>query len=176
LDRTHGEFLRLYTSALPALRAFVLAHLPDFHEAEDALQRSAMVLWDKFGDFRPGSDFAAWAFAVARREVLRSRRGAARSRLVLTDDLSGQVGEQLSAGAGEIDARRAHLAHCVDRLPETSRRALDMKYGRGLAAAKIAEALSVTVNAVRLTLYRARRAIAECLRRSAAAAPREDPA
>jgi RNA polymerase sigma-70 factor, ECF subfamily len=163
----HHQFLKLYTAAQPALRRFVLAHVPDFHEAEDALQRSATVLWDKFAEFRSGSDFTAWAFGVARREVLHSRRSAARSRLVLSDDLSEQLGHQLAAEAQGFDERRAFLSYCLGKLPEALKRTVDMKYRQGRSTAKIAEALGATANAVRITLCRARQAMADCLRRSA---------
>jgi RNA polymerase sigma-70 factor len=163
----HHQFLKLYTAAQPALRRFVLAHVPDFHEAEDALQRAATVLWDKFAEFEGGGDFTAWAFGVARREVLHSRRSAARSRLVLTDDLSERLGAKLASVAKKLDERRAFLRYCIGKLPEASRHAVEMKYKRGLPTAALAEALGVTANAVRITLCRERRALADCLRRSA---------
>lgn len=165
--KAHHEFLRLYTSAQPALRRFVLAHVPDFHEAEDALQRAATVLWDKFAEFDGERSFAAWAFGVARREVLHSKRSAARSRLVLTDDLSERLGTALDSETRKSDVQRAFLDYCLGRLPENTRRAVEMKYRRGLSTAALAAALGVTANAVRINLCRARQLLADCLRRAA---------
>lgn len=166
MDERHSRFLKLFTSAQPMLRRFVLAHLPDFHEAEDALQRAALVLWEKFDEFRPGGDFAAWAFGVARNEVLYSRRGAARSRLVLTEDLSELVGANLRASAPAADRRRAFLAQCLAKLPDRSRRAVALRYEQGRTTGAVAAELGATVNAARLLLFKARAALARCLDRA----------
>ena len=44
-------FLRDLTTVQPVLRRYVLAHIPDFHQAEDVLQEVTVVLWKRYGEF-----------------------------------------------------------------------------------------------------------------------------
>jgi RNA polymerase sigma-70 factor (ECF subfamily) len=43
-------------------------------DAEEVFQNTSVVLWNKFGEFQPGSNFFAWASQVAYYEVLNYMR------------------------------------------------------------------------------------------------------
>ena len=91
---TTEQFLSLYTAAQSALRQFILAHIPDLHEAEDVMQEVAVLLWKKFPEFEPGTSFPKWAIRVAQYEILHARRAHARRRIVLTPKLSDRAAER----------------------------------------------------------------------------------
>ena len=63
-------FVRLLTETQTDLLAYVLCFVPADRDAEDIVQRCNIVLWRKRESFEPGSNFKAWAFAVARWEIL----------------------------------------------------------------------------------------------------------
>ena len=72
-DRT-AEFLRLYTLHQPRLFAYVLTMIPKWHDAEEVLQETSVVLWQAFGQFQLGTDFRAWANKTALNQVLSFRK------------------------------------------------------------------------------------------------------
>jgi DNA-directed RNA polymerase specialized sigma24 family protein len=86
--------------------------------------------------------------------------------LLLSDDLAERFEAVLREENPAFDERRRFLEDCVARLPEKSRRALDMKYGQGTSTEALAKSLSSSVNAARILLCRARRAVGECMERS----------
>ena len=57
----HAEFLRAFTAHEPAVRAFARRLVPRRADADDVMQEVAVVLWEKFSEFRQGGDFKAWA-------------------------------------------------------------------------------------------------------------------
>ena len=67
------EFSALLARVDRALFAFVFALAPNRNEAEELLQETRVVLWEKFDDVAPGTNFLAWAYSVARLEVLKYR-------------------------------------------------------------------------------------------------------
>jgi len=125
-----------------------------------------VVLWKKFGDFRGDSSFEAWAFGVARNEVLRSRRDSARSRLIFSGDAARALEDKLFELGPELDRRARHLKKCIDELPAHSRRVIDMKYDEGVPTERIATAIGKKVNAVQVMLFRLRRTIWRCIERA----------
>ncbi|MBN1675115.1 MAG: sigma-70 family RNA polymerase sigma factor [Kiritimatiellae bacterium] len=157
------EFLRHFSASEPVLRRYVIAHVPDFHQAQDVMQEISLVLWKKFDQFREGENFAAWALGVARNEVLHARRAVARDRMLLSEDVSARLDERLRELAPALDRRRMYLRHCLDRLPEHVRRLVKMKYAGRVTIAELAEVAERSANAVRILLHRARRALAKCL-------------
>ena len=64
-----ASFLPLFLAHQPALYAFVLANGIAPADADDVIQNVAVVLWQRYAEFRPGSDFRAWAYAVTRLEL-----------------------------------------------------------------------------------------------------------
>ena len=44
---------------------FILSLLPNPADAEEVLQETNLVLWRKFEEFEPGTNFKAWAFQTA---------------------------------------------------------------------------------------------------------------
>lgn len=162
-DAASHDFLRRFTKAQPALRRYVLAHVPDFHQAEDVLQEVAVVLWDRRAEFDPSRSFEAWAFGVARNKLLRSRRDVATRRGVLTPELSERLAAKLSEPGDAPPPGQARLRECIGKLAARAREAVEMKYDRGLSTEAIAESTGSTANAVRILLCRVRRSLARCL-------------
>jgi RNA polymerase sigma-70 factor (ECF subfamily) len=163
----HAEFLTHYTRAQLALRRFVTAHVPDFHEAEDTLQKVALVLWRKYGEFTGAGSFEAWAFDVARKEVLHTRRSSARRRTVLVGDAADMFAERLLTASTRLDERRGHLARCMEKLPENARKAVVARYERGASARELARSTGHSETALRAFMYRIRKTLARCMQMAA---------
>jgi RNA polymerase sigma-70 factor (ECF subfamily) len=164
VDSRHETFLRLFTGAQPALRRFVIAHLPDRREVEDILQEAALVLWRKFDQFEQDRSFTAWALGIARNEILRMRHSGLRKHLVLSDAIAERLALDLETVASEMDQERVHLQNCLKKLPERPRRVVELYYGSGDTAEAIARALGSTVNTIGILLFRTREALARCIR------------
>jgi RNA polymerase sigma-70 factor, ECF subfamily len=163
-DQQHENFLRLFTGVQPALRRFVVAHLPDREEVEDILQEAALVLWRKFDQFEQGKSFTAWALGIARNEILRARHTRLRKRLVLSDAIAERLAQELETLAPEMDQERVHLEQCLKKLPERPLRVIELYYKGGDSAESIAHILGSTVNTIGILLFRAREALARCIK------------
>jgi RNA polymerase sigma-70 factor, ECF subfamily len=76
------RYLGLLLAHQRRIFAYVLALVPHWSDAEDVVQETSAVLWRKFDEFTPGTDFNAWALSIARYQVMnfrkKQRRGPAR--------------------------------------------------------------------------------------------------
>ena len=77
------EFVQLLLASQRRLYAFIRAQVRSRNDADDLLQQTSAVLWEKFADFQPDGDFARWACGVARLEVLTHLRNQRRLRSVV---------------------------------------------------------------------------------------------
>ena len=68
------EFVRELTEHQAALRAFVGYLMSGTKDVADIVQEVNLLLWEKRKQFRPGTNFRAWSFTVARYLVLENRR------------------------------------------------------------------------------------------------------
>jgi RNA polymerase sigma-70 factor (ECF subfamily) len=75
LQSREDEFLGLYATHAPWLRGYLLCLVPRWADAEEIFQRCTVLLWEKFDQFEPGTDFEAWACNIARAQVRNFDRG-----------------------------------------------------------------------------------------------------
>ena len=149
-----------------ALLAYIRAFIPDPHAVEDVFQEVSLVAIQKAAEFRDGSNFPAWARAIARfkiQEQLRARRGVA-----LSDALFDGM-EHALAREEDLDERREALRRCLGQLPEKSRQLLAWRYADGLDPAGIAGRMQQTRTGVNSLLQRLRESLRDCLERQLAA-------
>lgn len=139
------------------LLAYLYAAVPDAHAVEDLFQDVCLVALRKAVDFRDGSDFAAWARAIARHKVLehlRVRRG------VSVDEA---FFDSLDAAFPPADDRRKDaLRRCLEEIQARARQILAMRYDDGLSPGEIARRTGQSRAAVNSTLQRIRETLRAC--------------
>ncbi|MEM0970297.1 MAG: sigma-70 family RNA polymerase sigma factor [Verrucomicrobiota bacterium] len=155
---------RLWMEAEPAVRAFVFASISCFADAEDVVQKVAMTAARRFDEYDSDRSFQAWALWLAKSRVIDHYRVQGRDRLVFSDALFDELAESLIAKEEEQSEQSEALEHCVEELPEKSRKLLALRYDEGASAEDIAETMESTSGSVRVMLHRVRNLLSECIR------------
>lgn len=152
------------------LFAYVHALVRNLADADDVFQQTSLALWRRFDAFDQTRSFLNWALGVARLEAATWLRTRARDRLRFSDELTELL---IAAFADlpdeEVGDRRDALPGCVDKLPEPDRELLTECYHRGADVATVAARLGRSPSSVHNSLRRIRRALFECIERTAAA-------
>ena len=66
----HEQFTSLLLRHHAALLGYILSLVSNWSDAEDILQQASVVMWRKFGEFQPGSDFRSWGCQIAKFHAL----------------------------------------------------------------------------------------------------------
>ncbi len=159
----HAQFLRLWTRHQHRILAYIFTLVPNRADAEDLWQESSVILWEKFDQFEPDTDFAAWACRVAFLKVCNHRKRFARSKLLLSDDLLQTVAQRAVELAPQLDYRRKALDECLKRLEQRDRQLILARYEPGASVQRAASASGRTLQAAYKALYRIRRALFDCV-------------
>ena len=80
------EFLKLFVRHEQEINAYILTLMPHVYDANDLFQEGMTVMWKKFDQFQPGTNFAAWGVQIMRYQILDYHRNLARSKRVLIED------------------------------------------------------------------------------------------
>lgn len=161
-----GEFITLLTSHQRRLYAFILSLVRDPVNADDILQDANLTLWRKWSDFQPGTDFAAWSFAVARFQVMAFRKKIQRSKLVFDDDLVSTLADEAENALTHHDQRRAALTKCLGRLKPDQRDLISRRYQPGACVHDMAQSMGNSPKAVSEMLRRIRKNLQTCIERN----------
>ena len=159
------RFVQHLTGHQSVLRAFIHAMIPDWHAAEDVLQETNAVLWRKFHQFESGTNFRAWAFAIANNQARSARLKFSREKQRFSDIAADRVATDAADRLSDLDDRREALEACYRKLTDGQRGLLRQRYTDNQSAANIAESTGRPVGSIRQTLYRIRQSLADCIER-----------
>ena len=164
-----AAFVREVTRHQRRLFAFILTLVRAPADAEDVLQETNVVLWQKSHEFAPGSNFAAWAFTVARFQVLAFRKRRQRVREAFDDDLLATLAAEAEDRAALADRRRQALAGCLQKLHPDRAALIAERYEPGGCVTDMARRAGKSPKAVSEVLARTRAALLKCITRTLAA-------
>src|SRR5258706_13653902 len=165
-DRSHQQAVqRLFVGNTSLLKGFILGLLPDLNRAEDVLQEVFLTLTQKADEFELGTDFVAWARAIARLKVLQRYDQDKKAPRALCPAAMDVLVAAASVLDESRDSRRRALGACLDEVAPTARRILDLRYEEELSPPQIARKLSWTVDAVHVGLAKIRKFLRDCSQR-----------
>jgi RNA polymerase sigma-70 factor, ECF subfamily len=166
-DVDREEFARLFSRNARRLYGFIMTLVFSHHDAEEVFQNTSVVLWNKFGEFQPGSNFFAWASKVAYYEVLSFMKQRRRSRL-LSDDSLELLANAAIALSDESSSRQEALENCLSRLNAADRELLQARYYHQRAPKQIAAMHSRSVDSIYRALSRIHNLLLNCVQRTLA--------
>lgn len=161
--------MRLFVRHEPRIYAYIRSLVLDPHDAEEVLQQTATVLWSKFDEFEPGTNFAGWAFKVAYWESRTLAKRKRRDTLVFSEPFVDAIAREHEQRQGELDQVQQALSYCLGRLRPADRELYHLRYVVGHTLAEMAAQASRPLDTIHSALKRVRRLLNECVARRLAA-------
>ena len=145
-DDKKKRFFGLYNQTQIRLSSYLLAIVHNKTDAEDIMQETAIVLWDKFDEYRPGTNFGAWAINIANKKALEFMRKNKKSKLFFEEgfyeSITHHACEDLTDDADRMEA----LQHCLDKVAGNGKKLLMMRYKKTIPVKRIAQMTGRSVN------------------------------
>lgn len=168
----YAEFVREYSRSYHRLHSFVLTLVGDIHQADDLMQETGILLWQKFDDFAPGTDFLRWARAFARNLVRNFHRSRKQQNVHFNDELTAKLAATHTAAEEWLQTRQTALVSCVEKLSLAEQKLLRLCYAEHASIKAAAADLKQTQNAVSKRLGRIRIKLSRCVERTLGLAER----
>jgi RNA polymerase sigma-70 factor (ECF subfamily) len=161
------QFLSLFLRSEREIFSYVAALVPNFADAEDIVQQTALALWEKFDAYDPARPFTPWAcrFALnkARQWIERRQRWQA----LLENGLAEELAQRREELRPELEVRLRHLEGCLNKLPDAQRLLVEGYYLRRDGIENLAEISGRTIAATYKMLQRTRQALQICIENAA---------
>ena len=156
---------QVLSTLAPTLQRFARRLCGDGPDVDDTVQDSMLQIARKLSEFEGRSSLTSWSYAVARSACSHRRRGI-KNRPPVADELADErVSDSPSpeSVASDSELSRA-LREVLDGLPEDYREVIVLRDVEGLTAPEAAEAVGLSVDALKSRLHRARSALREALK------------
>jgi len=159
------EFVRLLMANERRIFTHIMTLLPNVADAEDVLQETSIVLWRKFSEYRPGSDFTAWALSVAYNKVRNHLAKQHRCRVKFDERLLIELADEAKDMREELDFAGSAVLDCVEMLPPRDRDLLDRRYEPGATIKSVAAAIGRPPEGLYKAMRRIHDTLYDCVQR-----------
>lgn len=147
--------------------AYARALLRNDSAAADLVQEALIIAYRNLARFDVSSHFPSWVRGIIRnkwRELARERRCEPLDEATLEGiDAQHAAWQHAVADAQDKNPVFARLEHCLSRLPETLRQAIDACYFQSRNSDEAAAVLGASAQSIRKRLERARTALRQCI-------------
>jgi RNA polymerase sigma-70 factor, ECF subfamily len=159
------NFFQLYLQSQKRLYTYILMLVPNSSDADDILQQTSSIMWEKFDTYNPEASFGAWAVSIAKYVVFDHYKKKRRSHVIFKDEMLEIIAESATALTRDSDERLALLKVCVEKLSGNDRKLIKIRYEQGLKIKDIAERVGRPVQGFYKTMNRIHNLLLNCIRR-----------
>src|SRR5215204_2423867 len=161
------RFLSLFLRSEREIFRYVAAMVPNVADAEDIVQQTALVLWEKFDAYDQSQPFTPWACRFALNKTRQWLERRQRWQALLEGGLAEELARRREELRPELDSRLRHLEGCLRKLPAEQLSLVEGFYYRRDGIGNLAASSGRTVAATYKMLQRVRLALQACIENSA---------
>jgi RNA polymerase sigma-70 factor, ECF subfamily len=157
------RFTALFLQHGRAIYSHIRALVPHLSDVDDAFQETSVTLWEKFDQYRPQTDFRAWACRIAYYKVLQLRDRQIRSPRLFSPQFLDLMSEELIVMSDVLDAHTEALLLCREKLNQRDRDLLDRFHRDGATAKDVARKVGRNVDYVYRAIRRIHDVLIDCI-------------
>ena len=150
-----------------SLRVFLHSIVHDSAAVDDLFQETMIVAWRTIDRFDQSRSFGKWIRGIARRLALSQYRQNARQVLVSDEKLVAMIDDHCESiqlmSNDFLDQELSRLRRCVDALPPTYKRAIQLRYQNEIRGPKLAALLDTSWDNAKKRLQRGRKLLFDCM-------------
>lgn len=159
-----AAFFKLFMAEQKAIYAYILSMVHNVPDADDILQETATLMWEKFDEFEAGTNFGAWGTTISRYKILdyyRNRKSKTSENF--DDELANAISECAQKKLCQMSDRMSALQECLKKLSEQDRKLLQIRYEQNLKISDIAQRISRPVQGLYKAMARIHSVLHRCV-------------
>lgn len=166
-EEKNKELAVFWAQSQPAIASFIYSLVPNFRDADDILQKVAVVTVEQFEQFDRNRSFSAWANGIAKNLILKYYSQKGGKRVIFSSEVIEKIAQVYEQESQSIHDQREFmekaLEKCLKGLKGKWKKIVDMHYMNELSPTRISQQLTMTQSNVFVSLHRARLALKKCV-------------
>lgn len=168
MDNKSNLFFSLYSSVHGRLLAYITMMVHNPAVAEDLLQETSVIMWEKFDAFEEGTNFAAWAVAIARNKTLEYLRENRKTKKLFRCEFYEAVSHVAEEATADYSQRIKLLEHCFEKLKPGDRQLITLRYKNNIPIKEISLQIGKPISTLYLHLSKVLGLLRMCISQSLA--------
>ena len=159
------HFLRLHVANEKRIYAFILMMVSNWMDADDLMQETTSLMWHKFSEFKPNSNFVAWGIRIARYKILEFHRKNRNKRVEFGDMTLHTILDYAVEMSPEVNDYLEALQRCITELDERDRQLIRMRYEQNVTTKSLAKRLDRPLHGLYKVIGRIHNMLLICVQR-----------
>ena len=161
-----SKFFALYTNTQGRLYSYLLMMVHNRDDADELLQETAAIMWERFDQFQEGTNFGAWAIKIAKNKSYEHLRKNKSTKMLLNGKFYEDISDFAEKSSEEIPVRLQALNNCINKLNTSNQKLLRLRYKKGLSIKDISQATGRSCSALYKNLASILRLLRICIERT----------
>lgn len=160
-----SDFVRQLIQSQNQIYSFILTLVPKWSDAEDILQDTAQILWQKYGQTQEIGNFTGLGIRIAQNLIYNYYRRQKPQEQFLEKNALEEIAVYARQLCEDADNRLSVLQQCLAKLPGRDMELIRLHYEQGLTIKKIAEISKRSVTGLYKVVGRIHETIMNCVKR-----------
>lgn len=165
IDREHqAKCVQLIAEYQQRLNAYILTMIPNRSAADDVLQETNLVIWQKIDTYEPGTNFNAWAYKIAYFQTLAYLKKSKRQNWLSFDsELVDLLDSDMQGEHACFEEEHRILGTCLEKLNESDKTFVKKRYSEEISLKDLAVQTKRSVGALKQVMFRIRGTLKTCI-------------
>ena len=148
--KTNEFFAEMFSLNYRHIMSFIYSLVPNSSDADDIMQETAKVMWEKIDQFEVGTNFVSWAMTIAKYQILLHRKKF-HTKVPFSSALIETLSEEASVPAPKTNHKKLDaLRDCIQKLAPKDRKLIFYRFEKRYTAKLLSKQIGVAIN----TIYR----------------------
>jgi RNA polymerase sigma-70 factor (ECF subfamily) len=160
-EQDRAAFEELYLGYHRRLTRFLMRLAPRYDLAEEVINDTFWIVWQKAADFRGGSQVSTWIMGIAYRRALKALRTLKPQ--AETQPIATVSSTLLVDDPNDLNATESWVMNALKHLPQEQRMAIELAYYLGHSCEEIGVIMQCPVSTVKARMFHARQKLKQLL-------------
>lgn len=162
-DNITPYFLKLFVDSQQAIYSYIFTMVYDHDVADDILQDTVALMWERFNTYERGTNFGAWGITIARYKILEYFKKNRVQYSEISDELFEKISQTAQQRIETIDDRTSALRQCLKKLNEKDRKLLQIRYEKAMKVKDIAAKINRPIQGLYQAMSRIHHTLLLCI-------------
>lgn len=161
----YRSYMPLLSLNYQRIYSYILLLVANHNIADDIMQETSIVMYEKFNSFEEGTDFLAWAKTIAKYKTLAFLKKNKRDKVISNQKIVELIDHESSRDQRKHDDWLDALRKCLSLLPKRDRQLLHIRYHEDVSVKNIARRLGCSFQKVYRNMDRINGLLSQCVRK-----------
>jgi RNA polymerase sigma-70 factor (ECF subfamily) len=161
-EQATSGFVHLMSVSQMNIYAYIMSVVGNSNDADDIMQNTSALMWERYSEFKSGTDFVRWGISIAHYKIKEFRKQ--QNRHQFNGEVLEKIHDQAQDKLSDLSSYIEKLHRCLGKLPPSDLILVKLRYQSSNSIKKISNRINISVQAVYMKLSKIHGMLSRCIK------------